>query len=94
MRRLEERYGDRIVLLGVNLDRTDECSTDVLREWVVREKVPGRQIRDGLGWDSEVVKAFGIKEIPFNVVVGRDGTVRAVNEQGKRIEKAVRATVE
>jgi len=41
-----------------------------------------------------VVRAFGIKEIPFNVVVGRDGTVRAVNEQGKRIEKAVRATVE
>ncbi len=94
MRRLEERYGDRIVLLGVNLDRTDECVTDVLREWVAREKVPGRQIRDGLGWDSDVVKAFGIKEIPFNVVVGRDGTVRAVNEHGKRLEKAVRAAVE
>ncbi len=41
-----------------------------------------------------MVRAFGIKEIPFIVVVGRDGTVREVNEHGKRIEKAVRATVE
>jgi hypothetical protein len=60
----------------------------------VREKVPGRQIRDGLGWDSDEVRAFGIKEIPFSVVVGRDGSVRAVNEHGKRLEKAVRAAVE
>ncbi len=94
LRRIAERYGDRIVILGVNLDRADDVSPDDLREWISREKVPGRQIHDGLGWDSQLVKAFGAAEIPFGVVVGRDGSVLAVNEHGRRLEKTVQSAVE
>jgi hypothetical protein len=64
-----------------------------LKAWLATEKVAGRHIQDGAGWDSEVVRQFGVKEIPFSVVVAADGTVLAVNEHGKGLEKAVAAAL-
>jgi thiol-disulfide isomerase/thioredoxin len=94
LKRLAERYGESIVLLGVNLDRQDELSADGLRAWVTREKVPGRHVQDGRGWDSDLVKIFGVTEIPFTLVVGADGSVVAVNARGKELERAVAAAVD
>ena len=93
LRKIHERYEDDVVLLGVNLDYAEDLAREELSAWVASQRVPGSQVHDGLSWDSELVKSFGVKEIPFNVVVGPDGTVLAVNEHGKRLEKAVRAAV-
>ena len=93
LRKIDERHGDDVVVLGVNLDFEEALSAEALREWIAREQVPGDHIHDGLAWDSELVKAFGVSEIPFNVVVGADGAVLAVNEEGRRLEKAVKAAI-
>jgi thiol-disulfide isomerase/thioredoxin len=93
LRRIYQRHGDEVAVIGVSLDDAEDLSIDALREWIAREKIPGDQICDGLGWESKLVKAFGVREIPFNVVVGADGTVLSVNEQGKQMEKVVRAAV-
>ena len=77
----------------MNLNDADELSVAELRDWIVREGVPGDQIHDGLSWDSELVRIFGVKEIPFNVVIGPDGDVLAVNQQGRELEKTVRAAL-
>ena len=96
-----ERIGRTLIvllaaLLGVSSPSlaTDlDLSVEALREWIARENVPGTQIHDGLSWESELVRAFGVNEIPFSVVVGSDGSVVAVNEHGKRLEKAVKIAV-
>lgn len=93
LRRISERHGDEVVVLGVNLDDADDLDRDGLREWVEREQLPGSHVHDGMSWESDLVKTFGVREIPFNVVVGPDGSVLAVNQHGKRLEKAVRAAV-
>jgi len=93
LKRLSEQHGEDIVLLGVNLDRQDELSSEGLRTWIAREKVPGRQVQEGLGWDSELVKVFGVTEIPFTLVVASDGSVVAVNARGKELESAVAAAL-
>jgi len=89
MRRIARHHGADVAWLGVNLDRSDSLSADGLRAWLAREKVPGRHVQDGLGWDSDLVRTFGVTEIPFTVVVGADGSVMAVNPRGKQLEKAV-----
>jgi len=94
LRHIADRYGEKVVVLGVSLDRSDGISSEGLREWVAREKVPGRQLYDGLGWDSELVKAFGVKGIPFSVVAGRDGAVLAIAVHGRRLKKVVQAALE
>lgn len=90
LRRIVERHGEEVIVIGVNLDWADDFPKEDLVEWVAREKVPGRQIHEGLSWDSELVKAFGVKEIPMSVVAGPDGAIVAMNEHGKQLEKTVR----
>lgn len=93
LRKIAAKHGSDVVLVGVNLDDADEIADDALRKWVAEQKLPGRQVRDGKSWDSDLVRAFGVKEIPFTVVVASDGTVKAVGERGKKLEKAVAAAV-
>lgn len=94
LRRIHQRYGDEVVVLGINLDAAEDCAVEELDRWVAHHEVPGSHLHDGLSWDSELVKTFGVHEIPFNVVVGPDGSVLAVNEHGKRLEKTVKAAVQ
>jgi hypothetical protein len=93
MRRIAERHGDDVTLLGVNLDSSEELSSDDLRRWIAQREVRGEQLHDGRSWESELVESFGVKEIPFSVVVAPDGAVLAVNAHGKRLEKAVKAAL-
>lgn len=89
LRRIRERHGDRVLVLGINLDRSDELSLEELRAWIATERVPGFQIHDGRSWESRLVRLFGVKEIPFSVVARPDGSVLAVNARGKDLEAAV-----
>jgi hypothetical protein len=91
LRRLGETFGDDVTLIGVNLDHAEEMSEEQLAEWVAREQVPGRQIHDGLGWDSELVRQFGVREIPFTVVADAAGEVLAVGAHGKQLLRVVQA---
>ena len=61
-----------------------------LQQWLNKEKITWPQVYDGKGWDSEIVKAFSIKEIPFTVLVGSDGTVLGAKLGGRSLEKAIR----
>jgi thiol-disulfide isomerase/thioredoxin len=89
LRRIVEQHGDEVVLVGVSLDGAEDLSAEELRAWTARENVPGRQLHDGRGWESAIVRDFGVQEIPFTVVVGRDGTVRSIGQRGKDLERAV-----
>jgi hypothetical protein len=51
------------------------------------------QVHDGLGWDSQLVRALGVTEIPFTVVLDPEGQVLAVNRHGKELESTVRAAL-
>jgi len=93
LRRIAEQHGDQVVLVGVSLDGAEDLSADELRVWTARENVPGRQLHDGRGWESALVRDFGVQEIPFTVVVGRDGAIRSIGERGKDLERAVEAAL-
>jgi thiol-disulfide isomerase/thioredoxin len=90
LRRIEDRHGDRVAIVGINLDSSEEITIEDLRTWIAGRKLPGEQLHDGLSWESELVGRFGVEKIPFTVVVGSDGAVMAVNERGKRLEKIVK----
>lgn len=94
LRKIDARYGEDVVLLGVNLDDADALSAEALGAWIAQQNVPGDHIQDGMSWDSDLVRDFGVKEIPFNVVVGADGAVLAVNRSGKELQRAVRKAIE
>ena len=93
LRQIGATYGNDVALIGVNMDSADAFDQDALRQWIETQGVPGDHLFDGDGWQSDLVRAFGVKEIPFNVVVGPDGEVLAINEHGKQLRKSVARAV-
>jgi len=93
LQRIAARYGEEVVVVGVSLDERDATSAEALQRWIADRAVPGLQVGDGAGWESDVVRAFGVREIPFSVVADPGGRVLAVGRRGKDLERAVRAAV-
>jgi thiol-disulfide isomerase/thioredoxin len=67
----------RFVLLGISLDAKENLDDDGFRLWLRQRGVDWPQIRDGLADDSPIARAFGIDTLPFQVLVGPDGSVLA-----------------
>lgn len=93
LQRIAQRHGDEVLVLGVNLDERELMSAEALSSWIESRAMPGVQVADGAGWESNLVRAFGVREIPFTVVADRTGRVLAVGSRGKALEKAVRAAL-
>jgi thiol-disulfide isomerase/thioredoxin len=90
---IDANLGDEVALVGINMDSAEELGAEELRQWIEDRGVPGEHLFDGDGWQSDLVRAFGVKEIPFNVVVGPDGEVLAINQHGKQLRKSVETAV-
>lgn len=93
LRKIDAKHGDAVEVVGINMDYGDDLSPEELAAWIAAQKLPGSHLHDGKSWESELVERFGVVEIPFNVVVGADGEVLAINQHGKRLEKAVASAV-
>ena len=75
------------------MDPSASVDAEALKKWIEERGMPGDHLFDGAGWQSDLVRAFGVKEIPFNVIVGPDGEVLAINRHGKQLRKSVEAAV-
>ena len=72
-------------IVAVSLDEEESA----LREFVKARKLPWTQIFDGGGWNSADAQTYGIKAIPFTLLIGKDGTIAAVNPRGAQLEPAI-----
>jgi peroxiredoxin len=81
-------------ILGVNLDTASEAtkgSAAVLpnvRRFLIDHNVPWPNVINGAG-AQDFAKAYGVAEIPANVLVGRDGNIIELDLARSNLEKAV-----
>ncbi len=73
-------------VVGISLDEDRAAMTRFQRSF----KMPWRQVFDGKGWESEVAQKYGVKAIPFTLLIGRDGKIAAVNLRGEALTPAIR----
>ena len=76
-------------VIGVSLD-TDKAK---LLGYIKANHVPYPQLYDGKQFDEAVAKLYGVQAIPFCLVIGKDGTIVAVNVRGLALESAVSAAL-
>jgi len=93
LQKIDAIHGDNVALIGINMDSGNALGADELRQWIERQGMPGEHLFDGDGWQSDLVRAFGVQEIPFNVIVGPDGEVLAINQHGKQLRKSVESAL-
>lgn len=61
------------ILFNVSLDNNPE----IWKQAVGLDKMPGIHVCDFMDWASPVVKIFNIQEIPYNVLVDKEGLIVA-----------------
>lgn len=96
---LKSKYGDQgFVILGVNADAKREGraplaeTLPVVRRFLLDHCVswPNVLCGDGAG---DPTKAYGVKAIPANFLIGRDGTIQHVELLGEALDHAVAKAV-
>jgi peroxiredoxin/outer membrane lipoprotein-sorting protein len=75
-------------VVGVSLDEDQKA----LASFIKKNEMPWPQVFDGKGWKSKVSTDYGVRSIPFLLLVGRDGKIAAVNPRGK-VDAAVESAL-
>jgi thiol-disulfide isomerase/thioredoxin len=70
-------------IVSISLDTNRSAWINAMRI----EKLEWTQLTDLKGWDGPVTKFFGVKLIPFNVLIDPNGTILAKNVSAEDIEQ-------
>ncbi len=76
-------------VVGVSLDQDKSALTG----FIASNKMPWRQVFDGKGWGSAVPNQYGVRAIPFGLLIGRDGKIAAVDVRGPALTAAIEAAL-
>ena len=68
-------HAQGLEVVGVSLDEDKSALTSFIKT----NKMPWPQVFDGKIWESQVANIYGVKAIPFFLIIGKDGKIAAVN---------------
>ena len=81
-------------VVGINLDIQEDGGQKLetvlpnIRRFLLDYNVPWPTLVNGTG-DHDYAKAYGISDIPANVLIGRDGTVVQIDLSRRNLEPVV-----
>jgi peroxiredoxin len=78
----KKHHSDQFDILGVSLDNSREL-------WLKAIKKDGLEWKQGTdlkAWEGPIIKEYGLKGIPFNMLLDKDGKIIAKNLRGVELE--------
>jgi outer membrane lipoprotein-sorting protein/peroxiredoxin len=73
-------------IVGVSLDEDKKALTDFIKA----RKLNYVNVFDGKGWKNIDSTTYGVRAIPFTLLIGKDGKIAAVNPRGPLLEPALK----
>jgi outer membrane lipoprotein-sorting protein/peroxiredoxin len=73
-------------IIGVSLDDDKKALTD----FVKARKLTYANLYDGKGWKNVDATAYGVRGVPFTLLIGKNGKIAAVNPRGAALEPAIK----
>jgi len=88
--RLKQKYGGKLAAVGISLDAAKrDCFNMVKFDSIQRNIVCDERM-----WDSPIVQKFGVRAIPDNVIIDRQGKIVArslpLNQMEQKIEELLK----
>lgn len=82
VKKVWQKYGgEKFVIVGINMDHTKEA----FESYVKSEGLTWPQYFDGMGWNNKITKLYGVRGIPYTVLIDKDGAIRAVSLRGTNL---------
>jgi thiol-disulfide isomerase/thioredoxin len=95
LEQVERTFRDKgLKVIGINLDTLEdggqkpETVMRNIRRFLLDYNVPWPTLVNGTG-DHDYARAYGVSDIPANVLVGRDGTVAQIDLSRRNLETVV-----
>ncbi|MEM7245508.1 MAG: TlpA disulfide reductase family protein [Acidobacteriota bacterium] len=91
------KYADRkFEILGISLDNEKSKDLAAFQSWCSENGVSWPQVYDGKGWDAELAETFGVRSIPFPMLLDANGNVVATDGElrGPNLEKSIEKALE
>ena len=76
-------HSNQFDILGISLDN----NKTTWQKAISNDKLTWTQVSDLRSWDSKAVQAYGIKGIPFNLLLDTNGKIIAKNLRGAALQK-------
>ena len=88
VRKAYEAYHEKgFEIIAISLDK--EGDKEKLENFIKEKELPWAQCFDGLGWETPLVRKYGVAGIPATFLVGKDGKIAATNLRGPALEAEV-----
>lgn len=84
-------HGQGFEILGISLDQAD--ARPKLTKFIADNKMPWKQIYDGKFWEAANAQAYGVRAIPFTLLIGKDGKIAAVGARGEALAPAIESAL-
>jgi thiol-disulfide isomerase/thioredoxin len=87
----EKYHDDGFDILGISLDKESDKDQAAFLAWCEENGLPWPQVYDGKYWESRLAGEFGVRAIPFALLVDEDGDVVAADDdlRGEALMEAV-----
>ena len=87
--------GDGFEILGISLDKSKDADSAAFVKWCQENGVTWPQVFDGKHWEAALAKTFGVRSIPFPLLLDRDGQVVAADEhlRGEQLMASIEAAL-
>ena len=85
LKRLHADFGGKgFQIVGISLDGDDRAAFEA---WLKKNGADWPQIYDGKGWETPLAQEFGVRAIPFTVLLDREGRILAIDPEPDRVRE-------
>jgi thiol-disulfide isomerase/thioredoxin len=91
-RAYDKYHAQGLEVVGISLDEDRKALTS----FIERRQMPWLQVFDGKGWKSKIPTDYGVRSVPFMLLIGKDGNIAAINpgdDVDDGLDKAVKAAL-
>lgn len=87
LKKAYDKYKDKLAVIGVSLD-----DKDTRNAWIAaihKDDLPWVHVSDLKGWNNEIALRYGVRAVPQNYLLDREGKIIASNLRDERLHEVL-----
>ncbi len=87
LKKAYDKYKDKLTVIGVSLD--DKDTRDAWIAAIHKDDLPWVHVSDLKGWSNEIALRYGVRAVPQNYLLDKEGKIIASNLRDERLHEVL-----